>query len=73
LAIHRLQLTRQGSQIMDLVDRLAKLDQPCFEQLLHALLGVKHHRITQAWTVSGQEDLHGFPIALGLGYPLRNS
>jgi hypothetical protein len=58
---------------MDLFNRLAKLDQPSFQQFLHALLGVKHHRITQAWTVSGHKDLQGFPIALGLGYPLRNS
>lgn len=32
---------------MDLVDRLPQLDQPGFEQFLHTLLGVEHHRIAQ--------------------------
>jgi hypothetical protein len=30
---------------MDFVDRLSKLDQAGFQQFLHALLGMKHHRI----------------------------
>ena len=53
---HRSQLQDSHGSLASSERQLEKVSQK-FEQFLHTLLGVKHHRITQAGAVLSQQDL----------------
>ena len=68
--VNRLKCLRQHAEVVNFLDWLSQLNQPCLQQFLNALLRVEHDHITQLWIVLITQALNGDPVSLGFADPL---